>query len=84
MVCVNVCDKSFTQDAMLLRVNDLHTELESHLVEINIVMLRRFLFYKKNKSCLIQNVVVPRVLHVEVSLMLLMSNLLSLSNKTQP
>lgn len=69
---------------MLLRVNDLHTELESHLVEINIVMLRRFLFYKKNKSCLIQNVVVPRVLHVEVSLMLLMSNLLSLSNKTQP
>lgn len=84
MVCVNVCDKSFTQDAMLLCVNDLHTELESHLVEINIVMLRRFLFYKKNKSCLIQNVVVPRVLHVEVSLMLLMSNLLSLSNKTQP
>lgn len=84
MVCVNVCDKSFTQDAMLLRVNDLHTELESHLVEINIVMLRRFLFYKKNKSCLIQNVVVPRVLHVEVSLMHLMSNLLSLSNKTQP
>lgn len=69
---------------MLLRVNDLHTELESHLVEINIVMLRRFLFYKKNKSCLIQNVVVPRVLHVEVSLMHLMSNLLSLSNKTQP
>lgn len=69
---------------MLLCVNDLHTELESHLVEINIVMLRRFLFYKKNKSCLIQNVVVPRVLHVEVSLMLLMSNLLSLSNKTQP
>lgn len=69
---------------MLLCVNDLHTELESHLVEINIVMLRRFLFYKKNKSCLIQNVVVPRVLHVEVSLMHLMSNLLSLSNKTQP
>lgn len=69
---------------MLLRVNDLHTELESHLVEIIIVMPRRFLFYKKNKSCLIQNVVVPRVLHVEVSLMLLMSNLLSLSNKTQP
>lgn len=84
MVCVNVCDKSFTQDAMLLCVNDLHTELESHLVEINIVMPRRFLFYKKNKSCLIQNVVVPRVLHVEVSLILLMSNLLSLSNKTQP